>query len=299
MPGQIGVITKTETVVQLLAYTCSELYTYYHLLLLEAILAWVVAMMKKKWFVVLGMLVLVTALALTGCAKKTDLALARIQKAGVITVGTSPDYPPFETIDDQGNIVGFDIDLLQAMAEEMGVTVQLKSLSFDTIVTTVQNGQVDIGMSGFSIDADRAAQIDFTDPYLVGGQVVVTTADSGITSIADLAGKTVATQMATTCAAAAKNIEGAVVKELEDFNIAWSMLKTGAAKAVVADVSVAREYIAREGFVQVGDPLSFEETAIVVQKENPSLVKALNEALQAVKDSGTYDELVEKWQVGK
>lgn len=258
-----------------------------------------VDMMKKKWFVVVGMLVLVASLALTGCAKKTDLALARIQKAGVMTVGNSPDYPPFETIDDQGNTVGFDIDLLQAMAEELGVTVQLKSLSFDTIVTAVQNGQVDIGMSGFSIDAERAAQIDFSDPYLVGGQVVVTTANSGISSIADLSGQTVATQMGTTCATAAKEIEGAVVKELEDFNIAWSMLKTGAAKAVVADVSVAREYIAREGFVQVGDPLSFEETAIVVQKENPSLLKALNEALQAVKDNGTYDQLLEKWQVGK
>lgn len=256
-------------------------------------------MKLRKWLLLAGCLVLVASLALTGCAKKTDLVWDRVQKNKVMTVGNSPDYPPFETIDDAGNTIGFDIDLLQAIAAEMGVTVQLKSLSFETIVTAVQNGQVDIGMSGFSIDEDRAKQIDFTDPYFVGGQVVVTTKDSGIASLADLNGKTIATGMGTTCAAAAKEIEGAVVKELDDFNLAWSMLKSGAAKAVVADVSVAAEYIDKEGFVQVGDPLSYEETAIVVQKNNPALVKALNEALQRVKDSGKYDELVAKWELGE
>lgn len=260
---------------------------------------WVKCMKMKKWLVLAGMLVLVVSLALTGCAKKTDLALARVQKAGVMTVGNSPDYPPFETVDDKGNTVGFDVDLLQAMATEMGVKIQLKNLSFDTIVTAVQNGQADIGMSGFSINADRAKQIDFTNPYFVGGQVIVTTKDSGITKKEDLQGKIIATQMGTTCATAAKGITGATVKELEDFNIAWSMLKTGAAKAVVADISVAKEYIAKEGYVQVGEPLSYEETAIVVQKNNPSLVKALNEALAKVKASGTYDQLVAKWELGK
>jgi ABC-type amino acid transport substrate-binding protein len=73
------------------------------------------------------------------------------------------------------------------------------------------------------------------------------------------------------------------------------MLRSGAADAVVADIAVAEQYIAREGFVQLGEPLAYEENAAIVQKDNPSLLEALNNALQAVRDSGKYDELVEEW----
>jgi ABC-type amino acid transport substrate-binding protein len=121
----------------------------------------------KKRIVVIG-LVLIMALTLAGCAK-TDQAWKRIQDAGKMIVATSPDYPPFESIDDQGNIVGFDIDLINAMAEEVGVTVELQSLNFEAIITAVQTGQADMGMSGFSVDPERAEMVDFTDPYFIGG----------------------------------------------------------------------------------------------------------------------------------
>lgn len=254
-------------------------------------------MKNKRWYVITLLLVTVFALALSGCAKKDDLVLGNIKKAGKMTVGTSPDYPPFETIDESGNIIGFDIDLLQAIGEEMGVKIELKPMSFETIVTAVQNGQVDIGMSGFSVDPERALLIDFSDPYYEGGQVVITTSTSGVTKLEDLKGKVVAVQMGTTGADAAAGIEGATVKQLDDFNMAIAMLKNGGAKAVVADMSVAEEYIAREGLIQVGDPLAFEENAIVVQKNNPSLLSALNNALANIKASGKYDELMTKWEM--
>jgi polar amino acid transport system substrate-binding protein len=257
--------------------------------------------MGKKWTKVLLGIMIIGMLALTaGCAGSEDAsaektAWEKIQEAGVITVGNSPDYPPFETIDDQGNIVGIDIDLMNAIAEELGVEVEIKQMGFDTIITAVQSGQVDIGMSGFSITEERKESVDFTDPYFEGGQVVLTTPDSGIEKIADLNGQTIAVQMGTTCEEAAKTIEGAEIKSLDDFNMAVMMLKNGTVKAVVADISVAKQYVANEGFVIVGEPLTFEETAIIVKKGNDDLRAALNEAIAKIKENGKYDQIMEKW----
>lgn len=238
---------------------------------------------------------LVLTLALVGCTPKTETAWQKIKKAGVITVGTSPDYPPFETVDDEGNIIGFDIDLIEAIAAEMGVKVDLKAMNFDTIVTAVQSGQIDIGMSGFSVDPERDA--DFSDSYYSGGQVLLTTATSGIESTADLNGQTVAVQMATTGEKAAKTIEGADIKALETFDIAILMLKNGTAKAVVADKVVAKEYVHKDGLVIVGEPLAEEDNAIVVKKGNTEVLQAINDALAKVKASEKYEELLEKWAI--
>ncbi len=238
---------------------------------------------------------LVLALILVGCTPKTENAWQKIQDAGVITVGTSPDYPPFETVDDAGNIIGFDIDLMQAIAAEMGVTVEFKPMNFDTIVTAVQSGQVDIGMSGFSVDPER--DVDFSDSYYSGGQVLLTTATAGIESAADLDGQTVAVQMATTGEKAAKTITGANIKALETFDIAILMLKNGTAKAVVADKVVAKEYVHKDGLVIVGEPLTVEDNAIVVKKGNTAVLEAVNEALAKVKATEKYEELLEKWAI--
>lgn len=238
---------------------------------------------------------LALALTLVGCAPRTENAWQKIKAAGVITVGTSPDYPPFETVDDQGKIIGFDIDLMEAMAAEMGVNVEFKAMNFDTIVTAVQSGQIDIGMSGFSVDPER--DVDFSNSYYSGGQVLLTTANSGITGVADLAKQTVAVQMATTGEKAAKTIEGANVKALESFDIAILMLKNGTAKAVVADKVVAKEYVHKDGLVIVGEPLAVEDNAIVVKKGNTEVLEAINEALAKVKASAKYEELLEKWAI--
>ncbi|MFA6941577.1 MAG: transporter substrate-binding domain-containing protein, partial [Clostridiaceae bacterium] len=115
---------------------------------------------NKKKLILMLVTVLVAAI-FAGCtAKKTatetkKTVLDKIKAAGVITMGNSPDYPPFETIDDKGNIVGFDIDLANEIAKELGVKLEVKQMSFEPIITAVQSGQVDFGMSGFSITDDR------------------------------------------------------------------------------------------------------------------------------------------------
>lgn len=220
-----------------------------------------------------------------------------VKKAGVITVGNSPDYPPFESIGDNGERIGFDIDLLNAMAKKMDLEIKWVTMEFAAIVTAVQSGQVNIGMSGFSITPERAEQVSFSAPYIASGQVIVTRPDSDIASVADLKGKKIAVQLGTTGEQQADKIEGAEVVKPESYNIAFMMLHNRAADAVIADLSVADEYMKQGTFKRAGEPLSFEEFAIISKKGNEPLLDALNKALEAVKADGTYDAIVKKWNL--
>ncbi|WP_461206747.1 transporter substrate-binding domain-containing protein [Clostridium sp. DL1XJH146] len=221
-----------------------------------------------------------------------------IQEKGVMTVGNSPDYPPFETIDDDGEIVGFDIDLIKAVGEKLGVEIEIKEMAFDTIVDAVKSEQVNVGCSGFSITEERLESVDFSEPYLEGGQVVVTYKGSGIETIEDLNGEQVAVGIGSTCEAAAETIDGAKVTSLDDFNIGFVMLKNQAIKATVADITVAEEYISKnDEFVIVGEPLTVEKTAVAIKKGNDDLTAAISKAIVELKEDGTIDELKQTWGI--
>lgn len=225
-------------------------------------------------------------------------ALEKIQEKGVIVVGNSPDYPPFETIDDNGDIVGFDIDLANEIANKLGVEVEIKEMSFDTIITAVKSGQVDIGMSCFSVSPERLESVDMSVPYLVGGQVLVSTVDFGIEGPEDLNGEKIAVGIGTTGEEAANNIEGAEVTSLDDYNMGFIMLKNGSVKGVVSDLTVANDYVKNDDtYVIVGEPLEYEETAVVISKGNDELTSAINEAIAELKENGKIDEIMEVWGV--
>lgn len=260
-----------------------------------------------------GLMVLMTSVMLVsiaGCSSKNDAAgqagdsvektaFDTIVEKGVLTVGNSPDYPPFETIDEKtGETVGFDIDLLDAIGEKLGVEIELKEMSFDTIVDSVKNGQTDIGCSGFSITPERLESVNMSEPYLNGGQVIVTSKDSGIKSVEDLKGEKVAVGVGSTCAEAAKTIDGADILEVDNFNIGFVMAKNQSVKATVADISVANEYIAKDdSFVIVGEPLTVEKTAVIAKKGNDELMEEINKAIKELTEDGTVEALKEKWGV--
>lgn len=258
---------------------------------------------NKKKLILMLVTVLVAAIFAGCAAKKTTTetkktALDKIKAAGVITMGNSPDYPPFETIDDKGNIIGFDIDVANEIAKELGVKLEIKQMAFDTIITAVQSGQVDFGMSGFSVTDDRKAKVEMSTPYLVGGQVIVTTTDSGIKSAADLNGQKVAVGIGSTCEKAAKTIKGADVVSLDDFNVGFVMLKNKSVKAVVADITVAKNYVAKDStYVIVDKPLTYEETAAITKKGNAELIKAINDAISKLEKEGKIKEFKTKWKI--
>ncbi len=253
--------------------------------------------------------ILIISLALTGCENKQETtqtqepekapvtALDKIKEVGEISIATNPDYPPFETIDDQGNVIGFDIDLSTAVAKELGVAPKFVKMSFDTIITAVKNGQADIGVSAFSITEERKQSIDFSNPYYSSSQVIMVLKDSGFTGKDDLAGKTIAVELSTTGADAAKTIEDAQVKAVDDYNVATMMLKNGSAHAVVLDAPIAAEYVSRYDFAVLDTPLTFEETAMVIKKGNTALKEAIDNALEKIKADGRYDELKKKWNI--
>lgn len=227
-----------------------------------------------------------------------DKAWEKIQKNGLLTVGTSPDYPPFESVDPATNeIIGFDIDMIKAAAKEMGLTVNFQPMGFDSIIIAVKNGQVNVGMSSFSVTEERKASVDFTAPYYKSGAVVITLKDSDVKTVADLKGKRVAAQIGSTMAEAAKKIEGCDAQIVDDANIAVMMVKNGAVAGAVLDVAIAGNYAAKAGFTLMEKPLTYEETAAIVRKNSPELLKALDKAFKTLEENGTAAKIRAKWGV--
>lgn len=256
----------------------------------------------KKTFLTLLCTTLISAMVIAGCGKKKETkvpstTLDKIKAAKEITIGTSPDYPPFESIDDKGNIIGFDIDLAKAIAKEIGAEAKFVSMGFDTIITAVKNGQVNLGMSSFSVNKERKMSIDFSKPYISTAQVILVKKGSTYKTKEDLTGKVVAAQIGTTGAEAAKTIKGATVKITDDNNIAAMMLENGSVDAVVLDIAIAKELSSRKDFRYIDSPLNHEETAIVIKKGDDSLKEAVNMALDKIIASNKYKEIKNKWKI--
>ena len=261
----------------------------------------------RKVFLVFLPALLALLLALAGCGGSAAAPAApapktvweSIKSAGVITVGNSPDYEPFEYEDGLGNVIGFDIALLDLICKELGVRYELVPISFENIETAVQTGQVNIGMSCFSITPERQETFDFSTPYFSGGQAIAVNPDSGYTKISDLTGKKITAGMGTSGQEAAEeNIPDAEIIGMDNYALAFMQLKNKGCDAAVADLPVVKKYAAKDGFVVLEEILSYEDNAILIKKGNDDLVKALNDAIQKLKNGGKIDELVDEWLVG-
>lgn len=244
------------------------------------------------------MVMAAVCIASVSTASAADKNWAKIKETGVLTIGTSPDYPPFESVDPAtSEIVGFDIDLINAVAAELGLKTKFQAMGFDSIIIAVKNKQVNLGMSSFSVTEERKASVDFTTPYYKNGSVILTKVDSEVKTQADLAGKRVAAQMGSTCAEAAKKIEGATVQIVDDANIAVMMVKNGAVQGASLDMAIAENYAKKPEFTLFEKPLSYEETAAIVRKGSPELLDALNKAIEKLEADGTIAKLRTKWGV--
>ena len=158
-------------------------------------------MMKMKKFLAAALaLTMVLALAACGSGNSsadTNTASGSAEGKTVVTVATSPDFPPFESLDGS-EVVGIEVDILQAITEKLGMEMKLEQMDFESVIPGVQAGKFDIGMSGITITEDRQKNCDFTQPYFLASQAIVVTPDSDITCKADLEGKTISVQTGTT-----------------------------------------------------------------------------------------------------
>ncbi len=214
-----------------------------------------------------------------------------------LVVATEAAYPPMESKAPDGTIVGFDPDLVRAICREEGLTVEFIDQVFDGILPGLAQGKYDAAASSLSITAERARQVDFTDPYFDAGQVVAVLASSGkVRGLEDLAGRTIAVQRNTTGHRAAEGVKGATVKDFDAVEPAFLELLAGRADAVINDEPPTRLYMKSHPEVRiVGKPFTEERYGIAVRKGNAALLSRLNSGLRKVRASGEYDRLKMRW----
>lgn len=262
-------------------------------------------MKNLKRFLALAMAVLMVAgLAACGGSSDTPASAEGSEEVVVLKVGTEPTFPPFDTTDDQGNIVGFDMDLITAIGKDQGFEVQFENLQFDSLIPALKSGQIDIIAAGMNCeDPERQEQVDFGTSYYDSGLVVAVKADNEtITGIDDLTpDMKVAAQIGTTGAnlaeelAAEGKIKEAVI--LNGLDTAMMQLINGDVAAVINDQPVTKAYIAKQpdAIKIVGDVMNAESYAMAVQKGNAELLEKINTGMQNLKDSGEFDEIFNKW----
>ncbi len=218
-----------------------------------------------------------------------------------LRVGTDPTYPPFETVDQNKNIVGFDIDLFNEICKRVNCKPTYKTSGFDAIFIALGSGDLDVGLSGITITDERKKTMDFSDPYLQYGQVVLVRSDeSRITGKSDLETKQylVGVQLGTTNEETARQMVGDdKLKRYDTFDLAVQALINKDVDAVVIDSLAAYGYMdTNPGKLKIaGQPFTSEVLGIAVRKGLDDVVKAINTALTAIKSDGTMKNLCEKW----
>jgi polar amino acid transport system substrate-binding protein len=227
----------------------------------------------------------------------------KLLNSGKLVVATSPDYPPFENLEN-GEYVGLDIEIAKAVGKELGLEVEFKNLQFDAIIPAIAaGGQADMGISGFSVDPDRAKEIDFTDSYYIDDQAIAVmkggavTKDNAATEL-NKEGVIIAVQSGTTGESYVKeNFPKATVQPYGNSTDAFAALQSGQANAVCTNLAVVEKMLkdAYQDAEIVKSIATGEEYAIVVNKDNAALKTAINDALAKLKADGTIDKLVQQY----
>ena len=252
-------------------------------------------MMKMKKLLA-AVLALTMLLALAACGSGNSDTNTASGSAGktTVTVATSPDFPPFESLDGS-EVVGIEVDILQAITGKLGLEMQLEQMDFESVIPGVQAGKFDIGMSGITITADRQKNCDFTQPYFLASQAIVVTPDSDITCKANLEGKTVSVQTGTTAEEYCME-NGYEVLAFAANNDAAAALTSGKAAAWVVDNEVGVALAAQQGLVVLDEAMTSEPYAFAFTKDS-ALTAQFDEALGELLADGTVAAIFEKYGV--
>jgi lysine-arginine-ornithine-binding protein len=230
--------------------------------------------------------------------------LEEIKARGKIYIGTDATYPPMEFHDESGEIVGFDIDLGRAIAEELGVEAVFIDTAWDGIFPALDAGKFDIIISSTSITEERLKSKEMSDPYYVTSQAIAVRKDNTtIRGPEDLKGKVVAVQIGTTGDLAVSEMEGVTVKRFDTIDKAYMEVLNGRADAVVNDLSEVayRMKMLPDMKIVATFREGEEKYGVTMRKGDVELLAAINEALRRIKESGKYDEISRKWfgELGK
>lgn len=251
--------------------------------------------MKRTSYLIVSILVLLS-LVLTSCAPGSGSSSGSKPKVSVATEAT---YPPFETVDEKTkNLVGFDIDLMNAVAEKAGFTPDFKNTPFDSVLAGISSCQFDLAISAITITEDRKKNMAFSNPYIDAGQIVTVAANNtSINGPADLKGKKIAVQLGTTGEIEAKKIDGATVQPFDTADLAFAQLRNGQVDAVIVDNPTTEVYVKRfsKDIKTVGKPFTDEHYGVAVCKTKTDLLNKVNTALADLEKDGTIQKLKDKW----
>jgi polar amino acid transport system substrate-binding protein len=271
--------------------------------------------MKK--FLSITLIATMTAALFIGCAKKentageTDIVAAvkksdtiatklpdNIKSAKKLAIGLDANYPPMEFKDENGNLVGFDVDLGNAIGKKLGVEIAWTSTEWDGIILSLQTKKFDMLLSTLSITDERKKEIGFSEPYQQGGPVVIVKKGStAVKSATDFTDKIIGVQLGTTGDEAVTALKGLKdVKRYNKITEALQDLGTGRIAAVVADDQVGRYYVGLEGGkFEVVNKMENEPIGIGFRKEDTALTAAVQAAIDELKSEGTLSKISQKW----
>ena len=216
---------------------------------------------------------------------------------GKLTMSTNAAFPPYESTDDNGNFVGIDIDVATAIAEKLGLELQVDDMDFDAALLAAQNGKSDLVMAGVTVTEDRQLVMDFSDSYATGIQSIIVKEDSDVATPDDLADKMIGTQRGTTGYIYCSDDFGDEhVTPYDDGLTAVQALVNGQVDAVVIDNAPAKEFVAANPGLKILDTAYAEEDyAIGVAKGNTAMLDAINGALEELKNDGTLQAIIDKY----
>ena len=265
--------------------------------------------MKKLSIAMLSM-VLAGSMLLTGCGGGNNQAAGENDSAetqqyetaentdgGVLRMGTNATFPPYEYVDENNEVAGIDADIAAAIAEKLGMELEITDMAFDSLIPALQSDTIDIVLAGMTVDPERAEQVNFTDSYATGVQVIIVPEGSDIASPDDLEGKNIGVQTGTTGDLYCTDDYGQeFVKQFDNGPLAVAALVNGQVDCVVIDNEPAKNYVAaNQGLKILDTAYANEEYAAAIAKDNTELFEQVNAAIQELKEDGTIDSIIEKY----
>lgn len=230
-------------------------------------------------------------------AEVAETEAAKDAAGGKLIMATNAEFPPYEYHDGDA-VVGIDAEIAKAIADELGMELEIEDIAFDSIIPEIVSGKADMGLAGMTVTEDRMQSVDFSDTYAKASQKIIVTEDSEIVSPDDLKGVIVGVQLGTTGDIYVSDLEadGTTVERYNKGFEAVQALSQGKIDAVVIDGEPAKTFVAEtEGLKILDESFTDEEYAIAVKKGNTELLEKINGALKTLKDNGTLDEIVAKY----
>lgn len=230
-----------------------------------------------------------------GCGGETKQAEKK--NSNELVMGTAAGFPPYEYVDDNGKVVGIDAEIAEAVAKKIGKTLVIKDMDFDSLLTAVQSGSIDVVFAGLTVNEERKQSVDFTQSYATGKQVVIVKEGSAIAKIDDLKGKKIGVQSGTTGDIYCTDDYGQdSVKQYKEGSLAVAALQQDQVDCVVIDNEPAKAFVAaNQGLKILETEYVSEDYAAAVAKNNGDLLKSIDNAMTELKSDGSIDKIISKY----